>query len=145
MYFSQCLEQQLSLMLSSMYNDEFAQASYEERDRFFDEIIRKTLGKMAKDLRERTHLSVDLEEKLRRAVEMRNWLAHRYFAERDRDILTEAGREKMIAELEDCSDFLSSLDTEFSESLKAWMHNKGVTEEKIREGVRSYLADFETV
>lgn len=144
MYYSQCLEQQVSLMLSSMYNDDFAQASYDERDRFFDENIKKTLGKLAKDLRERTHLSVDLEEKLREAVELRNWLAHRYFAERDRDILTEEGKEKMITELQDCADFFSSLDTELSESLKAWMHSNGVSEEKIQEEMRSYLLGSES-
>ena len=131
MYFSQCLEQQIALMLSSMYNESFLQVAPEERDSFFNKNIRKTLGTMANDLKHVACLSEDLEVKLIEAVKLRNYLAHRYFSERDRDILVEEGREKMIVELQDWADTLRNLDNEFTDLLRSWLHHKGVSEEEI--------------
>lgn len=143
MYYSQCLEQQIALMLSSMYNEAFLQVAPEELDAFFDKNIKKTLGTMANDLKRVTCLPADLEDKLREAVKLRNYLAHRYFAERDRDILVEDGREKMIGELQDWADTLRNLDNEFGDLLRSWLQHNGVSEEEIREEICMYLASAE--
>lgn len=140
MYYSQCLEQQIALMLSSMYNDSFLQVAPEERDSFFDKYVRKTLGAMAHDLKLITCLSVELEVRLREAVKLRNYLAHRYFSDRDKDILIEEGREKMIFELQESADELKNLDDEFADLLKSWLHCKGISEEDIQEEIRIYLS-----
>ena len=145
MYNSQCLEQQIALMLSSMYNESFLQVTPEERDSFFDKNIGKTLGAMARDLRLANCLSEDLEVKMREAVKLRNYLAHRYFSERDKDILVEERREKMIIELQDWADGLKNLDNEFTDLLRSWLYRKGVSEEEIQKEIRIYLSssDFE--
>ena len=127
-------------MLSSMYNESFLQVAPEERDSFFDKNIRKTLGTMAKDLKLITCLSEDLEINLREAVKLRNYLAHRYFSERDKDILVEEERGKMIFELQDWADTLKNLDNEFTDFLRSWLYHKGVSEEEIQEEIRIYLS-----
>ena len=50
MYFSQCLEVQIGLLLASMYNQEFLRVPPEDRDAFFDRGSKKTLGRMKRDL-----------------------------------------------------------------------------------------------
>ena len=95
---------------------------------------------MANDLKHVACLSEDLEVKLIESVKLRNYLAHRYFSERDRDILVEEGREKMIVELQDWADTLKNLDNEFTDLLRSWLHHKGVSEEEIQEETRIYLS-----
>ena len=139
-YFSQCLEKQVGIMLSSMYNEIFLQVQSDHRDELFDENISKTLGQMVKALKDRGCLTVSLEARLRDAVKMRNWLAHQYFFERDKSILTSSGCEKMIEELREKADSLKKLDDELVSMLKRWLEEKGVAEEEIKSEMDNYLA-----
>ena len=140
MYFSQCLEQKICLMLSTMYNEEFLRVPPAEREQFFEKNITKTLGRMERDLKDVACLPMELEDRLRAAVRLRNWLAHRYFYDRDKDILDVEGREKMIQELQDKADILKELDNEFTNSLKRWMHDKGISEGEIQKEIQNYLS-----
>ena len=140
MYHAQCLEHQIGLLLASMYNPEFLKVPPEDRDAFFDRESKKTLGRMEEDLGNKAHLSPTLENRLREAVELRNWLAHRYFPERARDILNLEGREKMISELQKKADFLKELDGEFTAILKEWFLSNGGSKEEFESELAKLLS-----
>ncbi len=141
MYYSQCLETQIGIMLSTMYNVNFFDSSMEERDIFFEKNLSKTLGAMEKDLENRASLPPNLEVKLKDAVKLRNWLAHRYFYERGKDILLSDGRERMILELQEKVDFLKNVDEEFVNILKVWRRDKGISDEQVQEEMQKLLSD----
>ena len=132
LYFAQCLEQQIGLMLSTMYNRNLMLASPEERDTILDEVLSKTLGQMEKDLKSKNVLPSTLEPRLREAVKLRNWLAHRYFYDRAVEMLTKHGREHMIVELQRKADFLKELDEEFTCIQKQWRRKMGISDEHMQ-------------
>lgn len=136
MYYAQCLEQQIGMMLASMYNKKFLEVRPEDRDEFFDREIVKTLGRMAKDLENKARVSPALNERLCHAVKTRNWLAHDYFYQRIGEINSSEGREKMIYELQEKADFLQELDQEFTDTMYKWMEQFGITKEAIEEEKR---------
>ena len=117
-------------MLASMCNHGFLSTPQDARDALFDRELSKTLGRMAQGLEEA--LPPTLEDRLTRAVEIRNWLAHRYFRERASEILSVRGREVMISELQERADFLQVLDGEFTGLMEKWLSRMGVSSEDIR-------------
>ena len=141
MYYAQCLEKQLGLMLASMYNRQFLKVPPEARDAFYDKELAKTLGRMAKDLKNTINISPTLEDRLNKAVEIRNRLAHHYFYKRSRKILSWQGREHIISELQEQADFLQALDTEFTEIMKKWMEHLGTSKEDVHEEMRTFLRE----
>ena len=140
-YYAQCLEQQLGMMLASMYNQQFLEVSPEARDPLFDRELSKTLGGMAKDLKNTIEIPPTLKDRLNKAVEIRNWLAHDYFYQRSAEILSSRGREKMISELRGRADFLQTLDKEFSEIMDKWMSHLGVSKEDVHKEMRTFLQE----
>ena len=141
MYHAQCLERQLGLMLASMFNRQFLEAPPEDRDAFYDRELSKTLGQMVRALKNTISIPPTLEDRLKKAVDIRNWLAHRYFREREREILSLREREHMISELQEQADFLQALDREFTEIMEKWMERLGVSKEDIHEEMRIFLRE----
>ena len=87
------------------------------------------------------NLSPTLENRLHEAVELRNWLAHRYFSERGINILTLEGREKMIFELQEKADFFKELDAEFNAIIEKWLFIQGISKEELESEVASFFRE----
>jgi len=126
-YQAQCVERALAILLASTHNPVFLQSSAGEQDRFFDTEFAKTMGVLVRTIGERVSLAPDLESRLGRAVDLRNWLMHRYFWERAWEITDNDGRERMIAELEEAANLLGALDDELSEISAKWLDEIGVS------------------
>ncbi len=139
MYSANCLERQIGLLLATKYNQKFLQAPPKQRDAFFEREAKKTFGRMVRDLGNKAQLSTTLESRLHEAVELRNWLAHRYFWERAFNFTTLEEREKMIFELQEKVDFLKELDREFSQLLLQFYYSKGGSEEEFELKLAKYL------
>ncbi len=139
MYWAQCLEVQIGLLLASMYNQEFLRVPPEDRDAFFDRESKKTLGRMKRDLGNK--LPSTLENRLSEAVELRNWLVHSYFSERGIDILTLEGREKMIFELQEKAAFFKELDVEFTAILEKWFFIQSISKEELESEVARFFRE----
>ena len=133
MYRAHCLEQQIRLMLSTMFNEAFLKVPPEERDVLLNKYNRATLGQMKTELDNTSRLSSTLERKLKKAVDVRNWLAHHYFHDRVKEISTPNGRENMILELQEEADKFGELDMEFTEVFKKWANKLGISQEDIDE------------
>lgn len=141
MYFSQCLEIQIGLMLATMFNRQFLSVPYEDRDALFDKSFSNTLGRMMWILKKDKLVSPTLESRLERAVGVRNWLAHRYFYERSREFPSHEGREAMISELQCHAHFLQETDVIFTELMKKWRRHIGVSDEDVSAEMERFLSE----
>ena len=65
------------------------------------------------------------------AVKKRNWLAHDYFWENSYSIMTTEGREKMINELQELSDYFSKIDERMVKMYQKIFNKIGLTEEVV--------------
>ena len=82
MYQAQCLEKQLVVVLSGPYSPTPDKLTRGRIDDLMDTNLEQTFGALAKEVKSRTTLPTDTDEKLDRAVEDRNWLAHHYWWDR---------------------------------------------------------------
>jgi hypothetical protein len=140
MFHAQCLERQVGILLATTFNPDFFRTSPEERDRFFACEFAKTLGRLVVTLHQRINVPHGLDGRLRRAVELRNWLAHEYFWQRPGSILTWDGRERMIAELQGAADFLNAVDEELTSITDNWLNHVGVPRDIIEAERSKYLS-----
>lgn len=137
-YYAQCVEKQLGVLLASTFNPKFLKASPQERDEFFSQESKKTLGQILKTIRGRIEVSSTLDSRLSKALELRNWLAHEYFLKRDLQILSWEEREKMISELQDAADLLKEIDKELTGISIRWLETGGITKEQIDREFEAY-------
>lgn len=144
MYQAQCVERQIGILLATTFNPDFLRTSPGERDRFFEREFAMTLGRLVTSLRRCIDVPHGLDQRLRRAVELRNWLAHEYFWQRPGSILTWDGRERMIAELQEAADFLDAIDEELTSIADNWLHRVGVPRDVIEAEMDRYLSDSDT-
>ena len=87
-YYAQCLERQLAIILATKYGPGPTRISQSDFDRIIDDLFSKTLGQLVSEIRRAAELSDDEGERLKKALEKRNWLAHRYFWDRAADLVT---------------------------------------------------------
>ena len=86
-------------------------------------------------------LSEDEEERLKTALEKRNWLVHRYFWERAVDLLSYSGLASMIDELRDTADLFESLDELFTTKTREWAESVGISQELVNEHLERLIKD----
>jgi hypothetical protein len=98
-YNAQVLERKLVILLSSLFAARNFPAADRAFDRTMDRFEANTLGELIGKLCQLLERPVSLENRLRDALDARNYLAHRFFWEHAEDELSEAGRAKMISEL----------------------------------------------
>lgn len=96
-------------------------------DAFMDQQFENTLGKLIKNLRGELPFPPDLEELLRQALETRNWLCHDYFRERAVEFMTPAGRDKMLVELEQARELLSTAEQRLTTVIQPLADRCGMT------------------
>ena len=88
---------------------------------------------MVKDIQKKTNVPPTLNQRLEKAVDLRNHLAHKYFYERSRQMHFIEGMEEMISELQEMAVFLDELDRELTDILQKYMEkNFGITKEHIQ-------------
>lgn len=115
-----------------------------EYESFYERNFEATLGKMIRNLKAATTIPSDLETVLTAALTKRNFLSHNYFRERDAAFITEAGREKMIKELQEAQALFSEADNKLTETTKAAREKFGFTDEYINRMFEDYLAKIKS-
>ncbi len=141
MYRAQCVETQLAMLLATTFNLDFLRGTPEERDKYLDTELLRTLGQLLTSLRTVATIPQALDGRLSRALRLRNWLAHDYFRERSVDILSWDGRDRMIMELLEAAEFLGSVDEELTGITEAWFVSKGVSRETIEAEMHAFMLD----
>ena len=96
----------------------------------YDELDRDTFGKVLREARSLTTFPDGLEGDLQKALDYRNYLAHRFFVEHSEAAVTASGRKQMIDELRSILEFLVRVDTEFDPIWMSAWNALGVTKER---------------
>lgn len=142
-YHAQCLEKSLAILVSIVFNKEFLPSEPDRREGIQGEIFAKTIGRLLKRLRMQITVPPNLDQQLDEAHRKRNWLAHEYFWERAGELLTTAGRNKMIDELTTLSEFFSKVDVHLTAIYEKWAKRIGLHEEAIDEALRQLIKSKE--
>lgn len=131
MYHAQCFEKSLVIIVSAAYNNEYLKSDFNKREELFSSSFKKTTGQLVSKLKEMVKIPDDFENTLIVAVKKRNWLAHDYFWENSYSIMTTEGREKMINELQELSDYFSKMDERMVNMYQKIFNKIGLTEEVV--------------
>lgn len=112
-----------------------------EVDQFMDGHFENTMARLIKALGQAATLSEGLTQSLEQSLRMRNFLAHRYFRERDTIWLTEEGRNSMIAELQEARELFRKTDDLIEEMVEPLHRRYGFIEEALNRVIEEYRAE----
>jgi hypothetical protein len=84
------------------------------------------------DLRRAASVPPGLETLLAEALRTRNWLAHAYFRERASELMSRAGRDRMINELERARRLFHEADSELNAAFKPVRKKYGFTDARFQ-------------
>ncbi len=140
-YLGQVLEHALVIAMVMLKLPHRDRLTKQDIDAFMDQQFAKTLGKLIKNLRTQTTLPSDLEGLLAQALKTRNWLCHDYFRERAVEFMTDAGREKMLAELGEARDLLDRAEKQLSAVVQPLAERSGFTEAKFQQYYEEFRRD----
>ncbi|WKZ29362.1 MAG: hypothetical protein QY323_01370 [Patescibacteria group bacterium] len=104
-----------------------------EVDAFYDNEFRKTLGQMVSAFRQYVEMPADLIAGLTNALEIRNWLSHRYFRERAEDFMFPEGRKKMLVELLSSAETIRATDRQLESFIAPLLQKYRITQELLDE------------
>jgi len=144
MYEAQCLEREVGLLLSTKYAaspDTTAVWRFEE---LLDSNADLVFGRLVSRLTASANYGPALAEKLNRAVEARNRLAHRYWWERAVEFTSSKGREQMIAELREMRVLFSDVDAALSAEGREWRRTRGVGDDLVHAEMARLLSSGST-
>ena len=100
MYSSQCFETGLVTLLVSLKLNDREKITRSDIDLFTGKNNEKTLGGLIHSLKKIMKISENLETELKELLDIRNYLAHRYFRIKAIDFTKKDGRQRMLSELE---------------------------------------------
>ena len=139
MYFAQCLETELVNLLISLKLKDRNKITMFDFDSFMEENYRKTLGRLINSLKQAMEISDNLETELKELLEIRNYLAHRYFRVKAIDFMKKDGRQHMLSELESVISKLQNGDKKIDSIISVMREQYGITDEMISDDVENLL------
>ena len=80
----------------------------------YENVGSKTFGTILREARAVVALPKDIDNKLTKALEFRNYLAHRFFLENAEPFISESGKANMIEELRSILAFINDVDDQFN-------------------------------
>ena len=133
MYYAQMLEFSIVNQLLALGITDGAYNTYEEAEAVVVRLLGSTLGELNQKLvDEKTDLT-HLEDDLRRARRLRNFLAHNYFRERVLAAELPAGRERMLDELAQAASFLQEIGERLNTLTTETYEAQGITPVDLRD------------
>lgn len=136
MYIAQCFETGLVNLLVSLKLKDREKIIKSDIDLFMEKNYEKTLGGLIHSLKKVMKTSENLEADLKELLDIRNYLAHRYFRVKAIDFMKKDGRQRMLSELESIISKLENGDKKIDSIISAIYKQYGITNEivsKIRE------------
>jgi hypothetical protein len=112
MYISQGLERVMNLLMSSGFQRMPAAMTQQMYDQRVEIGFKRTFGGTVSEW-SNNEQDASLRERLRAAVDCRNWLAHRYFWERAGHLNLDSGLDYMLSELTEIRGEFQSIDDYF--------------------------------
>ena len=109
---AQLLEQSLINLVVAVHMANSELLTQQVALRLFAQMESKTFGQLLKAARELIDIPTDLEERLRLALDKRNYLTHGFFRAHDENLMSDSGRRTIIVELSELITFLRDVDQE---------------------------------
>lgn len=109
-YHAQVLEQELMILAVMLHVSGRTGVTRADVDALFDTFEARTLGQLLREARSLTEVPGSLDAQLAEALRRRNDLAHRFFARRSEDFMSDAGRVEMTEELRDTTHLFEEVD-----------------------------------
>ena len=132
MFQCQALERRLALMLALIESPGPDQGTREELQALLDFLHGRTLGALITRYRKSGLIPEGYEPRLSKALDLRNHLAHHYFAENAGQFASPAGRDSMISELNGHAAWIREVEQELAAFTKQWHPKHGITDEAVR-------------
>jgi hypothetical protein len=108
-------------------------------DAFMDEHFSLTFGNLLKRVNRSPYFSDYLRKRLAMAKEQRDFLAHSFWRERSIEFTTEAGRAKLIEELDADAHMFQGLDRELDPIGVELRRQNGIDEERFQAWLKRYM------
>lgn len=131
MYFAQCFETGLVNLLVALKLKNRDKMTRSDIDSFMEENYEKALGKLISFLKQSIKMSENLETDLKELLNIRNYLAHRYFRVKAIDFMKKDGRQNMLAELDSFKSKLEGGDKKIASITSVVREQYGITDEMI--------------
>lgn len=140
LYFAQVLEHGLVnvIVLSLAGGPQFRSA--DDYDALLDDLLSKTMGQQLRRALREVHFTDDQIDRLQEALRLRNFLVHDFFRERIDQFGSVAGRNQLIAELDEIRDKLAGIDAEVQEIVHNLFAKHGVSRERIEAEAHALIA-----
>jgi hypothetical protein len=136
MFRAQLLERRLASLLAVAFRDGPDQITWEELQRVLEGHYAKTFGQLLAILREHPEAEA-LVKVLKERVDERNLIAHDFFPDRAEALMTSAGRDAAIQELEAAADRLLDANRMLRRVSFEWLRTaRGVTEADAEQTLR---------
>lgn len=139
MYFAQCFETGLVNLLVALKLKNKDKITRSDIDPFMEENYEKTLGKLISSLKQAMKISEGLEADLKELLDIRNYLAHRYFRVKAIDFMKKDGRQHMLSELKCFISKLESGDKKIESITAVICQRYGITDEIISKMIADLL------
>lgn len=139
MYLAQCLETGLVNLLVYLEVKDGDKINSVDIDLFMEENYEKTLGRLINSLKQAMEISDNLETELKELLEIRNYLAHRYFRVKAIDFMKKDGRQHMLSELESFISKLENGDKKVGSISSVISEQYGITDAMISKTVEELL------
>lgn len=139
MYFAQCFETGLVNLLVSLKLKDREKIIKSDIDLFMEKNYEKTLGGLIHSLKKAIKTSENLEADLKELLDIRNYLAHRYFRVKAIDFMKKDGRQRMLSELESIISKLENGDKKIDSIISAIYKQYGITYEMINKIIKDLL------
>lgn len=131
MYFAQCFETGLVNLLVVLKLKDRDKITRADIDAFMRGNYKKTLGQLISLLKREMEISEGLENDLKELLEIRNYLAHRYFRVKAVDFMKRNGCQHMVSELECFVSKFKSIDMKIESITFAIAQKYGIKDETI--------------
>src|SRR4051812_37730377 len=76
MYAAQCVERQLVILAPMLHGMHPEHTTRAELDSLWDRMFAQPMGQTLRELERASRLPVGFEDRMKRALQLRNWLAH---------------------------------------------------------------------
>jgi len=133
MYYAQMLEFSIVNQLLALGITDGIYNTYEETEAVVVGLLRATLGDLKQKLADSKLDLTHLDDDLRRALRLRNFLAHNYFRERLLAAELPAGRERMLGELAQAASFLEEMGERLNTLTTEIYEAQGITPVDLRD------------
>jgi hypothetical protein len=142
-YWAQCIEHGIANVAVATGQRDGLVSTQDEFATDHAAMLRRTMGQARTELLRRRPDLTGFEDKLRRAVTLRNFLAHNYFRERTTAFTTIEGKEAMVHELERAAECMEQVNDAFVGLSLDMIQAMGATEERLAEIYdKSHEGDF---